>query len=480
MSRSNAFLNRKPIAVFLAASSLLVIASPVSAQEQPAAPPAAPSDLAQHSFTPADFARFSPKTAYDMLVQLPGFTIRGADTERGLGQASENVLINAQRVTDKSGGAIQKLKLTDASAVERIDLVDAARLGIAGLSGLVANVIVKRDVGGKGQFSWNPEFRAHYSNPNLYRGTISFTDREGPFEYTLSVDNSVASRGAYGGNDDLIYDGSGTLFERRTGRLTSDFDQPRFKAATKIDLPAGSTANLSAQYGPYWYDFGQFEKRRSEGTDDRFRNVEQIQRGYMLDLNADYAFDLGPGRLKLIGLRHYEHEPTTTTQITTFENGADDEGIRFFRDARIGEFILRGEYGWRSGRNDWQLSLERAVNTLRQQGQLFALSPAGEFVELPFPAGSGEVAEHRYEAIVTFGRSLGPTLDLQLVGGGEISKLERLDRDDPLRKFFRPKGSISLAWRPAAQWETSLKLSRRVGPISFYDFLAQLNLSDDR
>ena len=268
-----------------------------------------PSD-AQRSFTPADFARFSPKTAYDMLVQVPGFTIRAASTDRGLGQASENVLINSERVTDKSGGAVQRLKVTDASSVERIDLVDAAKLGIAGLSGLVANVILKKDVGGKGQFTWQPEMRAHYSHPNFFRGTISYTDRKGPVEYTLSLDNSVASRGAYGGNDDLIYDALGNLTERRVGRLTSDFDQPKLRIGTKIDMPGSAVANLSVQYGPYWYDLDILEKRRRDGPDDRFREVEQTQRGYMLDFNGDYEFALGPGRMKFIGLHHYEHEPT--------------------------------------------------------------------------------------------------------------------------------------------------------------------------
>src|SRR5881409_2097454 len=73
-------------------------------------PPAVAATAAKRVYTPADFARFAPKTAYDMLAQVPSFTIRSADTERGLGQASENVLINGQRITDKSGGAVDQLK----------------------------------------------------------------------------------------------------------------------------------------------------------------------------------------------------------------------------------------------------------------------------------------------------------------------------------------------------------------------------------
>ena len=63
---------------------------------------AAPLAAAKRVYVPADFARFAPKTAYDMLAQVPSFTIRSADQERGLGQASENVLINGQRITNKS------------------------------------------------------------------------------------------------------------------------------------------------------------------------------------------------------------------------------------------------------------------------------------------------------------------------------------------------------------------------------------------
>ena len=98
-------------------------------------PPAATQRAAKLVYTPADFARFAPKTAYDMLVQVPGFTIKSPspdELERGLGQATENVLINGQRIANKSGGAVDQLKRTSAASVERIEIVDAASLGIAG------------------------------------------------------------------------------------------------------------------------------------------------------------------------------------------------------------------------------------------------------------------------------------------------------------------------------------------------------------
>ena len=57
---------------------------------------------------------------------------------------------------------------------------------------------------------------------------------------------------------------------------------------------------------------------------------------------------------------------------------------------------------------------------------------------------------------------------------------QRVDDEQPARKFFRPKGSVSLGWHPSPSWDISLKLRRRVGQISFYDFLAQPKLEQDR
>src|SRR5688572_8791509 len=164
-------------------------------------------------FTPADFARFAPKTAYDMLVQVPGFTIRGADQERGLGQASENVLVNGQRSSNKSGGAIDDLQKIGASNVERIEIVDAATLGIAGLSGQVANIIVKAGAKSSGQFEWKPDVRAHFTKPNVYRGLLSYAGKAGPVDYTLSLQNQPG-RGGFGGLIE-IFDASGHVTETR-------------------------------------------------------------------------------------------------------------------------------------------------------------------------------------------------------------------------------------------------------------------------
>jgi hypothetical protein len=458
----------------LLAGTALVAAAPAMAQQPvPAAPVAA-----KRVFTIADFVRFAPKTAYDMIVQVPGFTLRGADQERGLGQASENVLINGQRIANKSGGAIDELQKTAASNVDRIEIVEAASLGIAGLSGQVANVIVKAGKKSSGQFEWRPDFRAHYSKPNLFRGSASYAGKRGPVDYTFSIKNQ-ANRGAYGGPVS-IYDPLGALVETRHEVLHSESDLVTFQGKFGLDGPGSSLGHLTLAITPYTAPYSINDRRERLDGDDRYRTIRATLKGTYYDINADYEFAFGPGRLKLIGLRHFDHEPVVTTQRTVFDSGVDDQGVRFTRDTRLGETVGRAEYGFKTGKNDWQVTLERAYNSLDQRGALAELSPDGEFVDVDFPEGSGKVVETRYEAIGTWSRALSPKLDFQLAAGGEISKLDRVDGDLPPRKFFRPKGSLTVGWRPAKGWDASFKLRRRVGQISFYDFLAQPNLSNDR
>ena len=472
---------------WLLCGAAFAIPVPVLAQSPPPAtdPNVAPAPVAvpiaaKRVYTAADFARFAPKTAYDMLVQVPSFTIHFADeSQRGLGQASENVLINGERIANKSGGAAVQLQRTPAANVERIEIADAASLGIAGLSGQVANVVLKQVTKPSGQFEWNPSFRAHYAKPEFLAGLLSYSGKTGPVTYTLSVENQPG-RGAFGGPI-WIYDRDHNLIETRTEIYHSEYERANIQGKFGLDGPGSSVGNLTLAYTPYWNPGSRKDTRVSVTTGDTSaRTIGVKLNGYYADINGDYEFAAGPGRLKLIGLRHWEHAPEVDTSVTTFGSGDPAVGTRFSRDVHVGETIGRGEYRWKTGKNDWQLTFERAFNSLDQKGGLFDLDPTGEFVEVPFPQGSGKVTEVRYESIATLSRPLTSKLDLQVAAGGELSWLDLVDDDLPARKFFRPKGEINFGWHPSKTWDISLKLRRRVGQIDFYDFISQQQLSSER
>ena len=156
-------------------------AVPASSDPAVAPPPAAATAGDRRVYTPADFARFAPKTAYDMLVQVPGFTIRSADQERGLGQASENVLINgaAHRQQDRrrdrraAGGSPPRTSSGSRSSMPRAS-------ASPDLSGQVANVIVASRRPAAASSNGGPNIRAHYAEADLLRGSVSYTDQDGP------------------------------------------------------------------------------------------------------------------------------------------------------------------------------------------------------------------------------------------------------------------------------------------------------------
>jgi hypothetical protein len=464
--------NPRRACIWLAVCAALL--APLSATAQTATPAAAATGT--KVYTPADFARFAPKTAYDMLTQVPGFTIRGADDARGLGEASENVLINGQRVTDKSGGAIAQLQKVPAGDVVRIEIKEAASAGIAGLTGQVADVILKADRKASGNFSWSPQLRAHYAKPRWFAGSISYSGTMGGLGYTFSLEND-AGRGATGGDDYRILSPSGALIERRDQVLSNTFDHARLSAILKYGGNGPIQANLNLAYDPYWSRGSNLQRRvRADGNDNDW-DFSNRTSGFKYDVSGDLSLPLGGGRLKLIGLRHFEHAPAIYDQRTDYDSGAAAEGTRYAQDSKVGETIGRLEYRWKGGTSDWTVSLERAGNRLSQTSTLASLQPDGSYTDIPFPQGSGTVVETRYEGIAALSRPLAPNLDVQLAGGAEYSQLDDLGSIEPARHFFRPKGSASLAWRPAAGWDASLKFERKVGQISFYDFLANQDLA---
>ena len=73
----------------------------------------------------------------------------------------------------------------------------------------------------------------------------------------------------------------------------------------------------------------------------RFVNIGEDDK--TAEIGADYEFDLGPGRLKLIGLLRYEEENNLVTVEFCDDLGAASFGERVFEHREVGESIVRGE-----------------------------------------------------------------------------------------------------------------------------------------
>lgn len=461
------------------------LSTPALAQEAPASgdtSPPAPTEVAASAtttarqvYTPADFARYAPKNAYDMLAQVPSFQIRDNENLRGLGQATGNVLFNGERPSNKGDDMYTQLSRIPAANVERIEIVDGATLDIPGLSGQVANIVYRAD-SFSGQFSWKPQYRAHYTDPLFTRGDISVRGRSGEMEFEAALSNDESARSGAGGPT-LIYDGAGNIIERRNDIWNTHYDTPKLSGRVTWDPAGDMVANLGGHYQRKYDRYDEVGIRVGGGLPDRRRTVYENGDSWNYELSGDFQFGFGPGKLKLIGLRRFSHEPYSQEIVTTPAGGIAT-GDRFSQVGDLGETIARGEYQWKMFGGDWQLSGEAAFNTLDNVASLAVLDPSGQFVTVPFEGGTGGVSEDRYEGLLSFGRKLTDKLNFQIIAGAEHSTITQTGVNGLTRSFFRPKGSVSLAWTPSADFDVSVKLRRRVLQLSFYDFLARAFLND--
>jgi outer membrane receptor for ferrienterochelin and colicins len=464
-------VNRLPLRRGLLAAALLV-ALP-AAYAQSAATPAVTPDA--KVYMPAEFERYAPKNALDMLVQVPGFVIRDAVVERGLGQATGNVLINGQRISGKSNDVTDQLSKIPAANVERIEIVDGAKLQIAGLSGQVANVVTRAG-GISGSWNWRPDVRRYYTNPQLTRGAISVSGSKPTLDWTVGLENQANHSGA-GGNT-WIYNADGSLRETRDEEWTGEIDRPRLTTHLGYHGANGHVGNFDAAVQKVFYHYVEDGERFGDPSrPDRERSVRENQGGHNYELGGDYEFGLGAGKLKLIGLDRYAFTPDETTVETMFADDSPTQGDRFRQDGREKEHIARAEYRWKWG-GDWQVTGEYAFNSLDLVSQLFELDSGGHYVEIPLPGGTATVQEDRYEMMASYGRALSPKLSFQLSGGGEFSRLEQVGAGGLTRSFRRPKGTLTVAWKQSPTLDFNFKLQRRVGQLNFYDFLASVNLNN--
>jgi hypothetical protein len=426
-------------------------------------------------FTSSDFEQFAPRSAADMVEQIPGFTLTGSNGQRGFGQAQENVLINGQRISSKSTSAREVLSRIPASNVEKIEIVEGANLDIPGLSGQVANVVAKAN-GITGTWTYRQRYRENL--PPAYEWfDVSVNGQSGALGWTLGVE-AEPGRGAAAGREN-IFDGDGNLIQYREEDGTFIADSFGVNGSLNWTPNNGHIANLNAEYNLWEPD----EREASsvfapDGTLLRQTIFEFKENEWNSEISGDYELGIGPGRLKLIGLQRNEHSPVRSKSFGAELDGQNLFNDIFDREVDESESILRGEYSLQGANNsDWQFSLEGAFNTLESESMLFS----GDTFDAVQPSNGGppdiRVEEKRGEAFITHGRQLGKDLRLQVSLGAEQSEIMSDGENQQTRSFTRPKGSASLAWTMDEKTTINASISRQVGQLNFFDFVSNVDLN---
>ncbi|MEL7025098.1 MAG: TonB-dependent receptor plug domain-containing protein [Pseudomonadota bacterium] len=427
---------------------------------------------------PQEFSRFAPRTALDMARQVPGFPIDEGESERGFGQADTNILVNGRRISGKSNGPVSVLGRIPADDVVRLEILDGASLDIGGLSGQVLNVVTATGGGITGQFRYSPEGRT--DGVPFRWGDAAFALSGGSefTEWTLNISNEQASRGATG--PEVVTDGLGVVTDRREEDFENFFDQPGIAGSVTRVWPSGNVLNVSAEVN--WFLFELQERSRRNPIDDveQTRDLVETEDEFNFEIGADYDFALGRGRVKLIGLHRYEDSPTEARVRTDFSDERPPTGSVFDRRAEEAETVLRAEYTYNAWGGDWQWSLEGTHNFLDIDGTLSVRDDNGELMPIELPGVSSRVEEDRAELTASYSHALTERIQMQYSLGAEYSEIRQSGLSGQTRDFIRPKGFISANWSASDALDVAVQLERQVGQLRFFDFIASINVNQDR
>ncbi|MDY7097057.1 MAG: TonB-dependent receptor plug domain-containing protein [Pseudomonadota bacterium] len=433
----------------------------------------------RRSFTPQDFDRFAPRSALDMARQVPGFSIREGDGARGLGQADTNVLVNGRRISGKSNGPVEALQRIPTEEVVRLELVDGASLDIGGLTGQVLNVITSSGGGISGQFRYNPQFRSFGTPFRWGDGAISIAGGGSKTDWTLEFESD--QNFFNNGGPEQVFDGAGALIDQRFEDRDLNLNRPSLSGSFTRVAGNGNVLNLTGEVqGFFRRELEVSERSGSISPVDRVREFTRTEDEFNFEVGADYQFELGAGRLKVIGYHRYEDSPTTAEARTIFADASADQGSRFERDADEAETIARVEYSTNGLGGDLLFAAEGVRNFLDITSSFEERDASGELVPVALEGATARVDEDRAELQVTYSRALAPNLQFQASASGEYSRISQSGPLGQTRTFYRPKGFVSFDWRAAENVNIAARLERVVGQLNFFDFIASVDLNQDR
>ena len=418
----------------------------------------------RRTYYPEDFSQFVPRSALDLVKQVPGFNVDEGGDDRGFGQADTNVLINGRRVSGKSNGPAAALERLSVDSVIRLEVVDGASLDIGGISGQVVNVITTTEREVTGLYRYTPRFRPTGGNSEerLREFTVAMTGGGNNSEWTVSIANEQRNFSDAGSEE--VRDSGGELTDTRYEKGINQSDRPSVSGSYSRETDNGSLFNVVAELNGNYSDRGETSRRRVGDPDE---------------IGADYEFELGTGRLKLIGLHRFESSPTLDRTATTFVNGLI-EGTAFTRQADEAESIIRTEFSFPAWDSQWRWSLEATENYLDLDSQLDRLNTDGVFIPVDLPDAKARVEETRTESTLNVSKRLNEQLTLQATVGAEYSEIRQTGSSNVTRDFVRPKGFLALNYKPANDLFLSAKLERAVGQLRFFDFIASVDVNQER
>lgn len=409
----------------IAALTIVLALAPAANPQPPAATPPLPPPPPGYepggpvAYQAVYYARFSPRTALDMVRQTPGFVLAESSERRGFSGAVGNVLVDGSRPVAKSQSLSDILQRIPATQVVRIELLRGAEAtGDASSHAVIANV-VRTPTAGQGVWSLGAEIaQQRVPAPN---GWASWTGRIGLVDYGIGA-NGYSLRRELPGSREIV-GGTGEPLGTRTEDSPRSFHELAVNGEAARPMLGGRTRLTGQVHQSRYHQDNHALSFSPARTPTERELAPYTESGRTLEAGVEHDRQLGPWDLTaamLLTRKGFRSD----IRLSRESPGGDPLSV-FTQDIErdSGESILRLTAARaRSPRHRLEAGIEAAANTLDQTLVRTFDFGTGPF-PVPVPNGNLSVTERRGEAHVAHSWQATRRWTIESRLAGETSRL---------------------------------------------------------
>ncbi|MEO8454962.1 MAG: outer membrane beta-barrel protein [Sphingomicrobium sp.] len=438
------------------------------------------------AYDAAFFTKYAPRTAYDIVQRIPGFTLdlgsnQNGNDVRGFAGTAGNVVTNGQRPSTKSEPLDAFLSRIPASRVKRVEVGAGALYGADYSSKTQVVNLILTEGGGGATGNVTIAGTRHFTGEIIPNTSATVSISRGPSTFNIAADSARGDQFEEG--YDRVTDAvTGEQLEYR--RKFNDIREhaPVVSASWALDKGATESANLNARYSYDHFFLHQRNHVIPTGTPEHDDRLVEDYPTKIFEIGGDVTRPLAGGAIKLVALANRRNR-NTLDEYQTGDLGPTMVvgGFQQLTESQRNETI--GRLTW--SRKDvlgfqFEVGGEVAFNSLDYKLNLFTLKEGGGKTKTDLPIENATVREKRGEVWINAGRQLAKNLRIDLGLNYEMSHLTVSGDATADRKLTFPKPSITLDWQPGGGWHTQLILRRTVAQLDFYDFVSSAELSVGR
>lgn len=418
---------------------------------------------AARTFAPAFYEHLRPRTALDMVLQTPGFTIHPGSSARGLGGAPGNILINGSRPPAKAAPVTEVLAGIPARDVTAVVLVPAGarEIDMAG-HGMLLDVLTVSRAGVDGMLAatGRSNGRAGYTGSAQAEMHI-----KGP-RRVLTVD-ARSSRSHSASEGRLVAPPAGEVVVRRSGGTRSTQRSGKLSVTTQWKPAAGGDVQVRVNASRSDGDARPFDQG-DRPPELQGSGASHARAG---DLAAEVQRPVAGDRSTLsLGALVSRSDSTSLSRLQA-ATGRRESASR----VRQGETAVRGALRWTLS-DAWvlQAGADHAGNFL--QGELrYRVDGA----DVPVPGARNHVVESRSGMFATVVWQ--PRGEWHWEAGlrREHAFLAKRGDAGSDRRQTELLPRVRGTWQPTPGTRWQAGVERQLGQLGFSQFLATVGLVDD-